>query len=99
MGETWKRAFCIISVSAVFLFSMVRLLELNDSSYADVNAMATYRLACYYVMPNNNFKQDLDKGKRLLLRSKEWAIMSGDNKLLESIEKGLKEIERINTYE
>ncbi|MBR6365421.1 MAG: hypothetical protein IKS10_04895 [Lachnospiraceae bacterium] len=32
MGETWKRAFCIISVSAVFLFSMVRLLELNDSS-------------------------------------------------------------------
>lgn len=82
---------------AVALFT--RIMELNDSSYADVNAMATYRLACYYVMPNNNFKQDLDKGKRLLLRSKEWAIMSGDNKLLESIEKGLKEIERINTYE
>lgn len=72
---------------AVALFT--RIMELNDSSYADINAMATYRLACYYVMPNNNFKQNYEKGKRLLLRSKEWAIMAGDNKLLDSIEKGL----------
>ena len=72
---------------AVALFT--RIVELNDSSYADINAMATYRLACYYVMDNNNFKQNLEKGKKLLLRSKEWAIMAGDNKLLDSIEKGL----------
>lgn len=72
---------------AVALFT--RIMELNDSSYADINAMATYRLACYYVMPNYNFKQNYEKGKRLLLRSKEWAIMAGDNKLLDSIEKGL----------
>ena len=76
---------------AVALFT--RIMELNDSSYADINAMATYRLACYYANTNNNYKEDLDKGKRLLLRSKEWAIMAGNNKLLESIEKGLKKIE------
>lgn len=78
---------------AVALFT--RIMELNDSSYADINAIATYRLACYYVMPNNNFKQNLDKGKRLLLRSKEWAIMAGDNKLLERIEKGLASFQEI----
>lgn len=87
MDEDYLPASDRYSNMAVALFT--RIVELSDSSYADINAMAAYRLACYYVMPNNNFKQNLDKGKRLLLRSKEWAIMAGDHKLLDSIEKGL----------
>ena len=92
MGDNYLPVSDRYSNIAVALFT--RIMELNDSSYADLNAIATYRLACYYVMPNNNFKQNLDKGKRLLLRSKEWAIMAGDNKLLESIEKGLASFQR-----
>lgn len=72
---------------AVALFT--RIMELNDSSYADINAQAIYRLGCYYVNENNNFKQNLDKGKRLLLLSKDWATMAGDEKLLKMIDKGL----------
>lgn len=75
------------SNKAVALFT--RIMELNDSSYADINAKATYRLACYYVMPNNIYKPNYEKGKIFLLRSKEWALMAGDNDLLEKIEKGL----------
>lgn len=75
------------SNKAVDLFTTI--MELNDSSYADINANATYRLACYYVMPNNIYKPNYDKGKKFLLRSKEWAILAGDKDLLEKIEKGL----------
>lgn len=32
MSETWKRAFCIISISALILLVMVRILKLQDSS-------------------------------------------------------------------
>ena len=76
---------------AVALFT--RIMELNDSSYADINAQAIYRLGCYYVNENNNFKQNLDKGKRLLLLSKDWATMAGDEKLLKMIDKGLTSID------
>ncbi len=75
------------SNKAVALFT--RIMELNDSSYADINANATYRLACYFVMPNNIYKPNYEKGKKFLLRSKEWAIKAGDDVLLERIEKGL----------
>lgn len=75
------------SNKAVALFT--RIMELNDSSCADINAKATYRLACYYVMPNNIYKPNMEKGKRFLLRSKEWATMADDIELLLKIEKGL----------
>lgn len=75
------------SNQAVALFT--RILEINDSSFADINANAAYRLACYYVMPNNIYKPNYEKGKKFLLRSKEWALMAGDSELLKKIEKGL----------
>ena len=87
MDKSFLPTSDMYSNKAVALFS--KIMELNDSSYADVNAKAIYRLACYYVMPNNNYKPNYDKGKRLLLRSKEWAILAGDKELLEKIEKGL----------
>jgi serine/threonine protein kinase len=75
------------SNKAVALFT--RIMELNDTSYADINANAIYRLACYYVMPNNIYKPNYEKGKRFLLRSREWALLAGDRELLEKIDKGL----------
>lgn len=87
MDKSFLPTSDMYSNKAVALFS--KIMELNDSSYADVNAKAIYRLACYYVMPNNNYKPNYDKGQRLLLRSKEWAILAGDKELLEKIEKGL----------
>ena len=75
------------SNKAVAFFT--RIMELNDSTYADLNANATYRLACYYVMPNNIYKPNYEKGKEFLLRSKEWAILADDKELLNKIERGL----------
>ena len=75
------------SNKAVALFT--KIMELNDSGYADINAKAIYRLACYYVMPNKIYKSNYDKGKRFLHRSKEWATMAKDTELMEIIDKGL----------
>lgn len=75
------------SNKAVAFFT--RIMELNDSAYADLNANATYRLACYYVMPNNIYQPNYEKGKRFLYRAKEWATLAGDEALLERIDRGL----------
>ena len=75
------------SNEAVALFT--RIVRLNDSTYADINANAAYRLACYYVMPNNIYKPNYEKGKEFLLRSREWAVLAGDRELLDKIDKGL----------
>ena len=76
---------------AVGLFS--RIMELNDSTYPAINANATYRLTCYYVMPNNIFKSNYEKGKVILLRSREWAKRAKDDELLEKINRGLETFE------
>lgn len=75
------------SNKAVDLFSKIG--ELNDSAYADINANAAYRLACYYVMPNKIYKPNYDKGILLLIRSREWAKLAGNEILLEKIKNGL----------
>jgi len=75
------------SNKAVAFFT--RIMELNDSTYADINAQATYRLACYYVMPNNIYQPNYEKGKRFLYRSREWATLAEDKALLERIDRGL----------
>lgn len=75
------------SNKAVAFFT--RIMELNDSAYADINANAIYRLACYYVMPNDIYQPNYEKGKRYLLRSKEWATKANDQALLDRIDRGL----------
>ena len=75
------------SIKAVELFT--RIMDLNDSTYAEINANATYRLACYYVMPNKIYNPNYSKGKTILLRSKEWAVIAGDTMLLNRINNGL----------
>lgn len=66
-----------------------RIMELNDSSFAAINANATYRLACYYVMPNNIYKPNYDKGKQILLKARDWATLAKDEDLLQKINRGL----------
>lgn len=75
------------SNEAVALFT--RIVRLNDSTYADINANAAYRLACYYVMPNNIYKPNYEKGKQFLEQSRKWATLANDKELLEKIDRGL----------
>lgn len=75
------------SNKAVELFT--KIMELGDSAYSDINANATYRLACYYVTRNNIYKPNYAKGKSLLMCSRKWAQMSGNKELVNKIDKGL----------
>lgn len=72
---------------AIALFN--RIVDLNDSAYAEINAQTTYRLACYYVLPNKIFKPNHEKGKFFLQRSLEWATIANDTVLLAKIQRGL----------
>lgn len=76
---------------AIALFN--RILDLNDSTYSEINAQTTYRLACYYVMPNKIFRPNHEKGKFFLKRSLEWATMANDTALLAKIKRGLSSFE------
>lgn len=71
------------NTKAVALFE--RIIELNDSLYPSTNARAAFTLACYYSIENNVYKKNLEKGKSLMHRAKEWAIIAGDDKLLKKI--------------
>lgn len=75
------------SNEALALFS--KILELNDSSFADINAQSAYRLACYYVNPNQIIKPNMAKGKKYLEQSKKWAELSNDTTLLFKIKQSL----------
>ena len=66
-----------------------RIKELNDSSYADINAKAAFRLACYYVMENKLIRKDLKEGKEYLLTAREWAVLAENDSLLRIIDAGL----------
>ena len=75
------------SQKAVAMFTTI--LEQNDTTYADKNAEAAYRLACYYVMDNDIFKANYTKGKDFLLTARKWAVMAEDNQLIQRIDAGL----------
>ena len=79
------------SHEAVALFT--KIMELNDSSYADINANAAYRRACYYVMPNDIYRPNYDEGKRFLKVAREWAVKADNKELLQRIDKGLASFE------
>ena len=72
---------------AVGLFT--NLLELRDSSCADLNADAAYRMACYYERPNDIIKRNEEKAKKFLFIAKEWAEVAGKAELLERVNYGL----------
>lgn len=68
---------------------LVKIKELNDSNYADINAKAAFRLACYYVMPNNLYQRNYIDGKEFLLTAREWAVIAQNDSLLQIIDAGL----------
>lgn len=82
----------IYSNKAVALFQ--RIMEINDPKYASINANATYRLACYYVMPNKIFQPNNEKGKAFLEKSLEWATKADETDLISKIQKGLSSFEQ-----
>ena len=75
------------SQKAVAMFTTI--LEQNDTAYASKNAEAAYRLACYYVMDNDIFKANYAKGKQFLLTARQWALIAGDEELVQRIDAGL----------
>ena len=66
-----------------------RIKEIGDSAYADINAESIYRLACYWVMPNNLFQPDLKEGKQLLIEARGWAELAGKTDLVQYIDEVL----------
>lgn len=75
------------SNEAMALF--LKILEINDSTYANINAQAAYRLACYYTNSNQIIKSNKAKGKIFLIKSKNWAVLSKDSVLLQNINTSL----------
>lgn len=76
--------------SSKTFFLLSKILEISDSAYAEINAQAAYRLACYYVNPNYLYKTDAEKGKKYLEQSREWAILAKDSDILDKINGSLK---------
>lgn len=84
----------VYSNKALSLFQQI--IELNDSTYAEINANAAYRIACYYVTPNEVFKAKYKEGKNFLEISRGWAIQANDTTLLSKIIQGLTSINNYN---
>lgn len=72
------------SNDAMRYFNMIK--NIGDSAYAGINAESAYRLACYWVMPNNLFQQDIKEGKELLIVARGWASLAGKDDLVEYID-------------
>lgn len=64
------------------------ILELNDSTYASINAKAAYRMATYYGdkrIRNSVKTGDIQVVSDYLQQSEKWAKLAGDEALLNSI--------------
>lgn len=69
-----------------------KILELNDSTHAEINAQAAYRLACYYGNQNQTIKSDYSKSKFFLTQSKKWAELSKDSDIIDRVNKSLENL-------
>lgn len=76
-----------INIKAMGIFT--RIEEIGDSIFPEINANALYRLACYYVNPNDVFQQDLDRAEVLLKQALEWAEKGNDDVLTAKIRRNL----------
>lgn len=76
-----------INIKAMGIFT--RIEEIGDPKYPEINANALYRLACYYVNPNDVFQQDLDRAEILLKQALEWSEKGKDLGLTEKIRRNL----------
>lgn len=76
-----------INIKAMGIFS--RIEEIGDPNYPDINANALYRLACYYVNPNNVFQQDVARAKVLLNQALEWSEKANNDSFSDKIRRNL----------
>ena len=76
-----------INIKAMGIFT--RIEEIGDPTYPDINANALYRLACYYVNPNDVFQQDLDRAEVLLKQALEWSEKGTDDAFTNKIRRNL----------
>ena len=76
-----------INIKAMGIFT--RIEEIGNPNYPEINANALYRLACYYVNPNDVFQLDLDRAEVLLRQALEWAEKGSDNALTAKIRRNL----------
>ncbi len=67
------------------------IMEQGDSSYASVNAQASYRLAGYY-RKGKVLQRDDKAVVDWMNKARDWALLSGDEELLEKTEAWLKSI-------
>lgn len=79
-----------INIKAMGLFT--RIEEIGDSAYPEINANALYRLACYYVNPNNVFQLDYDRAMILLKQAEDWAEKSNNPELLDKIRRNIERL-------
>ena len=70
------------------VYWLQQILDKSDSTYADINAQAAYRLAGYYVN-GKVLEQDLNAGQRWMRKARSWAELSGNSELLEKIDQFL----------
>lgn len=76
-----------INIKAMGIFT--RIEEIGDPNFPEINANALYRLACYYVNPNDVFQQDLDRAEVLLKQALEWSEKGNDDILTAKIRRNL----------
>lgn len=76
-----------INIKAMGIFT--RIEEIGDTNYPEINANALYRLACYYVNPNDVFQQDLDRAEVLLKQALEWSEKGNDDEFTDKIRRNL----------
>lgn len=79
-----------INIKAIGLFTKIE--ELADPAYPDINAEALYRLACYYVNPNDVFQYDIDRAKVLLTQARDWAQKGTNAALKKKIDRGFEHL-------
>ncbi|WP_455663874.1 serine/threonine-protein kinase [Phocaeicola sp.] len=73
-----------------------RIIELNDTTYPEINANAMYRLACYYVNTDKVYNPNYGRAKELLLQSEYFAVLVNDTMLLRRIRTAIKQLEQTN---
>ncbi len=76
-----------INIKAMGIFT--RIEEIRDPNYPEINANALYRLACYYVNPNDVFQQDFDRAEILLKEALEWSEIGNNVAITEKIRRNL----------
>ena len=70
-----------------------RIIESEDSSYADIKANAAYRLASYYINENSVYKSDFNTAMIYLKKSIAFAKVANDTSLLRKASDGILQLE------